>query len=190
VRRYRDEIGNLQWAAPMDWMCERPMLAKTGLVLAVHQVLTVTNYLTLRDLDADLPFIPVLQGQTLDDYQRCADLYDSLGVDLTATTVGLGSVCRRQSTPEIGSIVGHFHAQGLRLHGFGCKAGAITRYGQLLESADSLAWSFGGRRDGTCLHLKSKCANHLHYALSWRDRVLATIPGGYSQVAMLLDGAA
>src|SRR6266700_1518806 len=22
VRRYRDEIGSLEWAAPMDWMCE------------------------------------------------------------------------------------------------------------------------------------------------------------------------
>src|SRR5690242_4741899 len=22
VRRYRDEIGGLVWAAPMDWMCE------------------------------------------------------------------------------------------------------------------------------------------------------------------------
>jgi hypothetical protein len=30
VRRYRDQIGCLEWAAPQDWMCEPFMLAKTG----------------------------------------------------------------------------------------------------------------------------------------------------------------
>ena len=74
VRRYADEIGGLEWAAPMDWMCEAPALASTGLTIPDHQRLTVDNYLTLRYLAADLPIIPVLQGQTLDDYQRCADL--------------------------------------------------------------------------------------------------------------------
>jgi hypothetical protein len=187
VRRYRDEIGNLEWAAPMDWMCEAPMLAKTGLTVADHQWLTVVNYLELRRLAPGLPFIPVLQGQTLDDYQRCADLYAVHGVDLTTSLVGLGSVCRRQDTAEIGTIVGHFHAQGLRLHGFGCKAGAIVRYGQLLESADSLAWSKGGKERGACVHLKSRCANHLHYALDWRADILRRVPGGYSQSALLLD---
>jgi hypothetical protein len=189
VRRYRDEIGQLQWAAPMDWMCEAPMLAKTGLTVADHQRRTVDNYLELTTLDPTLPFIPVLQGQTLSDYHRCADLYAINGVDLLDTVVGLGSVCRRQDTAEIGSIVGHFHAQGLRLHGFGCKAGAIVRYGQLLESADSLAWSYAGRRRGACA-LKSRCANHLHYALDWRADILRRVPGGCSQVAMMLDCAA
>lgn len=187
VRRYRDEIGNLQWAAPMDWMCETPMLHRTGLAIADHQRRTVDNYLELRHLAADLPIVPVLQGQTLDDYQRCADLYDVAGVDLTATLVGLGSVCRRQDTHEIGTIAGHFHAQGLRLHGFGCKAGAIRRYGALLESADSLAWSYAGRRRGTCTHLKSRCANHRHYALAWRRDVLKVTPGTYSQTALIFD---
>jgi len=43
VRRYRDEIGSLEWAAPQDWMCEPFMLAKTGLTIAVHQAHTVAN---------------------------------------------------------------------------------------------------------------------------------------------------
>lgn len=183
VRRYRDEIGGMQWAAPMDWMCETPMLARTGLTVANHQRRTVDNYLTLRHLADDLPFVPVLQGHTLDDYQRCADLYEVAGVSLASLPlVGLGSVCRRQDTNEIGTIVGHFHAQGLHLHGFGCKAGAFTRYGQLLASADSLAWSYAGRRRGTC-PLKSRCANHLHYALAWREQALRRVPGGYSRRA-------
>lgn len=177
VRRYRDEIGNLQWAAPMDWMCESPMLAKSGLTIAEHQRLTVTNFLDLRFLADDLPFVPVLQGQTLDDYRRCADLYCSWGVDLSTSLVGLGSVCRRQATDEIGEIVGHFHAQGLRLHGFGCKKGAIDRYGHLLASADSMAWSFAARinqrRLPGCTHKGLDCRNCLQWALTWRE----TLPG-------------
>ena len=31
VRRYRDEIGGLAWAAPQDWMCEPFITERTGL---------------------------------------------------------------------------------------------------------------------------------------------------------------
>src|SRR5205807_2659774 len=84
VRRYRDEIGRLEWAAPMDWMCEPFMLAKTGLTVAEHQERTVANYLELRSLAPDLPFVPVLQGWSRDDYRRCATPYEKAGVDLAA----------------------------------------------------------------------------------------------------------
>ena len=55
VRRYRDEIGNLEWAAPQNWMCEPFMSAKTGLTVREHQVRTVSNDLHLRHLAPDLP---------------------------------------------------------------------------------------------------------------------------------------
>jgi hypothetical protein len=38
VRRYREEIGGLEWAAPQDWMCEPFMLAKTGLTVSSVQL--------------------------------------------------------------------------------------------------------------------------------------------------------
>src|ERR1700735_31121 len=47
-RRFRDEIGNLDFAAPMDWMCEEIMLQRTGKTVAEHQRLTLENYLELR----------------------------------------------------------------------------------------------------------------------------------------------
>jgi hypothetical protein len=54
----------------------------------------------------ELPYIPVLQGWTLQDYLRCIELYQAAGVNLTeAPIVGVGSVCRRQSTAEIGQIM-------------------------------------------------------------------------------------
>jgi hypothetical protein len=54
VRRYRDEIGSLDWAAPQDWMCEPFILAKTGLSVREHLRRTVADYLRLTELAPDL----------------------------------------------------------------------------------------------------------------------------------------
>ena len=117
-------VGGLDFAAPQDWMCEPFMIARTGLSVAEHLHRTVGNYLTLRSLAPDLPVIPVVQGWRLADYQACVDLYASAGVDLAALPrVGLGSVCRRQSTAEIAVIVAELGHRGLKLHGFGVKTG-------------------------------------------------------------------
>jgi hypothetical protein len=177
VRRYQEEIGQLAWAAPQDWMCEPHLVAATGLGVAEHQRRTVTNYLTLRDLAPGLPFIPVVQGWTVDDYRRCVDLYDQAGVDLAAAElVGVGSVCRRQATTPVGAILAALHQVGVRrLHGFGFKTIGLARYGHLLTSADSMAWSAQARRQpplsGCAGHIN--CANCSRYALAWRARVLA-----------------
>lgn len=170
TRRYSDQIGRLQWAAPQDWMCEPWMLAKTGKTVAEHQALTIRSVLDLRTLWPDGPFIPVLQGFAIDDYLRHVDAYAKAGFDLEAERlVGLGSVCRRQATGDASEIV--MRLQPIRLHGFGMKTTGLARYGGLLESADSMAWSFGGRRRGTCSEFKSSCANCAHWALEWRDRI-------------------
>lgn len=176
VRRYRDEIGRLDWAAPQDHMCEPWVLARSELAGTVleAQRWTVENYLTLRSLAGDLPIIPVLQGQTVGDYVAHVDAYARAGVDLEGEPiVGVGSVCRRQATAEIGEIVGVL-SQSLRLHGFGVKADGIARYGWLLTSADSMAWSSRGRRIRPCPRTGlTSCANCRHHALAWRERVMA-----------------
>jgi hypothetical protein len=185
ARRYRDEIGRLQWASPQDWMCEPWITAKTGLAVHKHQELTVDNYRRLRDMAPDLPFVPVLQGWELDDYRRCADLYDAAGVDLTNEhTVGVGSVCRRQGAASIAHILETLAGLGLRLHGFGVKTDGLRTAAQYLTSADSMAWSYRARMDARhghpnpgCTH--RTCANCLPYALRWRRRVTASL--GYQQ---------
>jgi hypothetical protein len=177
VHRYQAEIGQLAWAAPQDWMCEPFILAKTGMTVSEHQRRTVTGYLDLRDRAPDLPFIPVLQGWTLDDYRRHVDAYDRAGVDLTTVPlIGLGSVCRRQHTATIAAIVATL--QGLRLHGFGVKTEGLSRYSYGLTSADSMAWSFDARHARPlrgCPH--RSCANCLRYALWWRRQVLTRCHG-------------
>jgi hypothetical protein len=172
VCRYQEEIGSLAWAAPMDWMCEPQMLEKTALSVREHQERTVANYLTLREHG---PFIPVLQGWRLEDYEHCVALYHSAGVQLkTLPLIGIGSVCRRQRTSEIGMIVRTLASGGLRLHGFGVKKHGLARYGGALASADSMAWSYAARRDDPlegCTH--RSCSNCSRYALLWRENLLA-----------------
>lgn len=177
VALYAREVGNLEWAVPQDWMCEPMMLQTTGRTVAEHQERTVANYLELRAMAPRLPFVPVLQGWTLADYHRCVGLYDRAGVDLRAEPlVGLGSVCRRQATGEIGAIVSSLAALGLRLHGFGVKVAGLRRYAEHLVSADSMAWSLNARRSAPlagCTH--RSCANCLLYASAWRTRLLCQL---------------
>lgn len=177
VRRYRDEVGQLAWAAPQDWMCEPFMTAKTGLTVAQHQRRTVDNYLTLRELDPQLPFIPVLQGWAHDDYLRCADLYGRAGVDLAAEPlVGLGSVCRRNRTGEVANLVMTLADAGLAIHAFGAKGDGAVAIAAHAASCDSMAWSYWARREPPlpgCTH--KSCANCPRYALAWRARLLKRI---------------
>ena len=188
VRRYRDEIGHLAWAAPQDWMCEPFIVAKTGLSVPEHQRRTVDNFLHLRDLAPDLPIIPVVQGWTAGDYLACVDLYTAAGVDLTrAPLVGVGSVCRRQGTDQVGEILTALHRAGVtRLHGFGFKVLGLARYGHLLVSADSMAWSAQARRQPPLpgCHTHINCANCPRYALQWRQRVLAAAVAAATQPAL------
>jgi hypothetical protein len=183
VARYDAEIGRLDWAAPQDWMCEPFMLARTGLTVAGHQQRTVASFLTLRDLwtaesDAECPFMPVLQGWRLADYEACSGMYEAAGIRLEDyPVVGLGSVCRRQAGGEIAEIVRAFSPR-LALHGFGVKTQGLRLSGHLLESADSMAWSYDARRADPlpgCAH--KNCANCLVYARQWRDRLLSRISG-------------
>ena len=199
VRRFAGEIGNLQWAAPMDWMCERSPLGKdkvvdmverTSLSVAAHQRFTVENFLELKALAPELPFIPVLQGWTPGEYFDCWELYERSGVDLRSEPlVGLGTVCRRQSTlrtpPQQLAEPAHVRTQfllrdlweeGLRIHGFGFKVLGLPGCRQYLASSDSLAWSVdarNGRKMDGCPH--AKCANCERYALDWREKLLETL---------------
>ncbi len=177
VRRYAQEIGRLEWAAPMDWMCEPAVLARTGLTVEDHQRRTVENLLELRALAPDLPFVPVLQGWTHSDYEQCLMLYQAEGIDLTRERlVGLGSICRRQAMNEVAQITWSLAESGIALHGFGVKSGGLTKFAGALVSADSMAWSYRARREDPlpgCQH--RSCSNCMHYALRWRTRLLGSI---------------
>lgn len=202
--RFDREIGNLGWAAPMDMMCEVDAFTATGLSELAHQQFTVTNFVQLERLwydqsDSESPFMPVLQADPdlpVDDmvasYLRCWGMYAEAGVDLGyRTLVGLGSICRQQATEKIGALVTALHehdsrdetVEPLPLHGFGCKTLGLLRYGHLMTSADSQAWSarqrYASRRNepkwAGCPMDHPDCRNCFHWALEWRRRALARV---------------
>jgi hypothetical protein len=177
VSELHDRMGGLDWIAPQDWMCEPFITEKTGKTVEEHLELTVANGLELRRLLPDKPVKFVVQGYRIDQYLRCVDLYRQAGVDLAAEPfVGVGSVCRRESTDEILDVFRELHGAGLRMHGFGVKSAGFRKYARYLTSADSLAWSFNARREQAprpeCVGLGHiNCANCLPYAKRWyRDR--------------------
>jgi len=178
VLRYKDEIGRMQWAAPMDWMCEPKIIRKTGLSVQEHQRRTIENFLELRGLLGEL-VIPVLQGWTVEDYEQCVELYDRKGVDLRKErVVGVGSVCRRQGTDDAKLLFERLAELGIQAHGFGVKLQGLVKYQENLTSADSMAWSTWARYEVPlqgCTHLN--CANCLKYAVKWRNSLLAVLAG-------------
>lgn len=185
VRRYATEIGNLTWAAPQDWMCEQRILKRTGLTVREHQRRTVRNLVRLRELAPELPWVPTLQGWTLSDYERCADLYERVGIDLAAEPlVGIGTVCRRQRSADVERIMRAFAARNLNLHGFGIKISGLNRYAEALSSSDSMSWSMRGRYVPGCTPSHRTESNCLRFALRWHQRIQATL----SQAGVPTDG--
>jgi hypothetical protein len=180
VRGFTEQIGDPDWCAPQDWMCEPFVIAKTGLSVAEHQRRTVLNFCELRALAPDCRFAPVLQGWEPADYLRCVEAYRAVGVDLgIEPVVGLGTVCRRQGTGTARVIVRMVQqaVPGIRLHGFGFKTQGLAQLHRQFVSADSLAWSYNARRAGAGSCGRTSCANCLHFALDWRARLLSMLSG-------------
>jgi hypothetical protein len=149
VRRFRDEVGQMAWAAPQDWMCEPHITKKTGLSVQEHQRRTIANYLELRSLAPDLPWIPVVQGWQLWSYWQCVEMYQEAGVDLAGLPlVGIGTVCRRQGTTNAALLIQSLATTyQLKLHAFGFKKQGLRACADYLVSADSMAWSAAARRE-------------------------------------------
>lgn len=187
--RLRDGCGRMDFCAIQDWMCEDQIIKGgpisgrtapgTGLTLLDHQKLTVESYFTLSQMEPSLPWLPVVQGFTEDEYLRCVEMYEEGGLRLEGKWVGVGSVCRRQGTNEIASVLKTLHSKGLLLHGFGVKVYGLEKAAQYLHSADSMAWSFGARRGKKmqiCIDTGAthrNCASCHHYALDWLDRLVS-----------------
>ena len=141
------EIGNLDWASPMDWMVEDAALKKTGKTLREHQRLTLENFIELRTINSYTTIIPVLQGQSVDDYLRHAEQYERAGFDMRKEKrVGIGSVCRRQSCGDAYEVIEAVAALGYRIHAFGLKTIGLQTSSELIVSSDSTAWSDHARK--------------------------------------------
>lgn len=116
-------------AASQDFMCEPFVTQRTGLTVADHQRLTIERYDAIRRAwTSDTPLMPVLQGWTFRDYTNHLDAYgDRLSPGMW---VGVGSVCKRQSSvavvEDLLSAIAEVRPD-LRLHGFRCEADGAAK---------------------------------------------------------------
>jgi len=149
INKFAD-CGNLELAVSQDYMCEVPMLTKTGLTVADHQRLTIERYDALLPL-TNVLILPVLQGYKPEEYVSHIDQYGSrLSFGMR---VGVGSVCKRNGKPaEIVAVLDAIKAErpDLKLHGFGLKKTSLENayIVSMLYSADSMAWSMAARLNG------------------------------------------
>lgn len=205
VRQYvADAIRHAEWAgrwpdwfATMDMMCEPDMMARTGLTVDDHQDVSTVNYveavrvwpeeLERAGLNPETPhrWVPVVQGWKADHYPTAVEKLraaeEAAGI-APARVVGIGSVCRREDSEEIGDVVTAVReAIGTEtaLHAFGVKSGGLGRYGPLVDSCDSQAWSYGARKRDVrtqygldCEHRSAKCTWCPTWALNWYRRTL------------------
>jgi transcriptional regulator of met regulon len=151
IKRFAS-CGTLLAAVAQDYMCESFVLEQTGKTIKEHQDMTIERYDDLMSEDVGGVYImPVLQGYDPQDYVNHVKAY---GKRLKhGAWVGVGSVCKRNSNPksiEAVLLAIHRARPDLRLHGFGVKTTGLgsSIVSSLLETADSMAWSYGARVQG------------------------------------------
>jgi hypothetical protein len=137
------------------------------MTIAEHQTLTIERYDDLLRYGTGVYIMPVLQGYEPKDYVSHVRQHGAILAD--GAWVGVGSVCKRNG--DIGAIesvllaIKHLRPD-LKLHGFGLKTTALSSglVNQLLETADSMAWSFHARING-------RNANDWREAEIWADKI-------------------
>lgn len=160
--------GRLLAAVAQDFMCEPWVLQKVGATVREHQLATVERFDALKACDvAGVYIMPVLQGYDPADYVE--HLRDYGGRLPMGAWVGVGSVCKRNGDKRAieAVLVAIKRARpDLRLHGFGLKTTALQSsvVVALLETADSMAWSFAARKQG-------RGANDPAEAVAWGAKV-------------------
>lgn len=152
IRRWATNgSGNLLAAVSQDWMCEPHIVKRTGLSVVEHQRRTIERYDALVEQQTGVYILPVLQGYKPAEYLAHVRAYgDRLA---HGAWVGVGSICKRNGDPAaIATVL--FCIKGvrpdLRLHGFGLKKTALgcPNVRWLLETADSMSWSYAARKQG------------------------------------------
>lgn len=155
IRRW-SKCGRLVAAVAQDYMCEPFVLGITGRTVAEHQAMTIANYDALREQDTvGVYILPVLQGYQPLEYAAHLEAYGSRLAE--GAWVGVGSVCKRNGTPEgVAAVLLAIKERrpDLRLHGFGLKRTTLESplVASLIHSCDSMAWSYAARREGRDRH--------------------------------------
>jgi hypothetical protein len=150
-----ERIGSrLQWAAMMDFCCEKEIAATCGIV-AERQWLTTEMAHLFWSLyrDAHWAWVPTIQGWDVEDYRRHATAMKPLIDEMSkfyaqrgqSFSVGIGTLCARANVSMILEVIASVRGvlPDVQFHLWGVKLGALQS--KLLDlsviaSVDSAAW--------------------------------------------------
>jgi len=147
----------LDFCAIMDYACEPSVNRSTYRTNRERIKATIRNEMACRRADPDLPWLAVLQGDTLEERALDLKLRARLGM-LPTDYAGIGSVCGRGAVAAR-DVVKFYHDRlpGCRFHGFGMHVQAMDDdavFGAV-RSWDSYGWSWGRGQDS--LDLPAEC---------------------------------
>ena len=136
VRAFSEDLP-LAFVTVMDYVCER------GRVNQDRIKRTISNTMRCFEADPDLPWLPVIQGGTLEEYLTCAEMLEK--EELLRPLMGVGSLVGRPPSEISGILLALGIAlPGIRFHAFGLSLHAITpKTKALLASWDSASWMYG-----------------------------------------------
>jgi len=142
VNELRD-IWPVSEVATMDYPCE-PHVNRSLYRTNIERIdATVRNALECIDLDYSVPWVPVIQGYKISEYQYCWEQYRDYGVSSNIWAVG--SICVRKRTGGIRYIINRIkRLTKQKLHAFGLALPALKHADVFCSifSSDSAAWNF------------------------------------------------
>jgi hypothetical protein len=140
------------FVAILDYACERGVARDVYTTNSQRIHATVDNALRCREAAPDFPWLPVVQGSTVEEYSTCLALYARSG--WTFTYAGLGTMCGR-GPKEARSILKRLAIDypALRWHVFGMHLGILEDPLAMrsVQSWDSYSWNWGnGTKRDAC----------------------------------------
>jgi hypothetical protein len=185
----------LVFCACMDYACERDVDRGIYATNRDRIKATIRNEIALRRLAPDLPWLGVLQGNTLEE--RALDVAIRRRIGLLSPYMGIGSICRRGAI-QAAKVICFYGEQlpGTRYHAFGLSVRTLDtplapRVYHLLRSWDSYTWSWNrGRVTGVAPHLvKQPWENYTDHtrrlAADYKDRVIGRRLAAPRQLTLL-----
>lgn len=138
-----------------DYPCEPDVLEEHGRTVEDHLEATVKRHRNLLKLlsgySIDSKPVAVIQGWETEDYIRHAEMLENAGIIGQVDYVAIGSVCRRGQIEDLKEIIRAVANKfpDKKVHAFGVKKNILQfqEMRQLLDSADSLAYSSRARYD-------------------------------------------
>lgn len=156
VEQYADFIQEmsrdvpLDFCAIMDYACE-PSVDRSTYATNIERIeVTIANEILCLETAPDLPWLPVLQGDSLEE--RSYDLERRRESDMLPNEyAGIGSVCGRGAGGAVETTL--FYREqlpGVKFHGFGMHIQALDNdfVFSVIRSWDSYSWNWGkGQKD-------------------------------------------